>query len=119
MIPAARFRLATVGHWTPGGALGTGEQQAEVTTHDVSEGWRGVMAKLEAEVAGAEVNRLVDVIDHVADTNQVLAAHHHAPFVQEFRLQKAYPGPASFQTAESRTMLRASTHLRKAMQPLP
>jgi hypothetical protein len=71
-VPAAGLGLAAVGHRPAGRALRPAQQQPQVAAQDLREGRRGVQAGLEAEVARVEVDRRLDVVDHVADVDQVL-----------------------------------------------
>src|SRR5262245_18769572 len=74
-VPAARAGLDPVGHRSPGGARPSAQEQLEAAAHDVREG-RKVRADTEAEVRGVEADGRIDVVDHVADADQILR---HAP----------------------------------------
>ena len=68
-VPAPRFGLASVGHRPPGRALGTRQQQPQIALRHLGEGRRCIVSSFEREVVGIEVDRLVDVVDHVPDAH--------------------------------------------------
>ena len=71
-VPAPGAGLPPVGHRPAGRALRPGEQQPEPAADDLRKGRRPVLAQLEPEMAGVEVDRRVDVVDHVADVHELL-----------------------------------------------
>src|SRR3954447_2349058 len=77
-VPAAWLRGAAVGHRPSGRTLGTAEQQAQVAAHHVGERGRGAGAHGEVEVGGVEAHGLLDVVDHVADVDE-LVRHVRSP----------------------------------------
>src|SRR5262249_48936234 len=78
-VPAAWLGLSSVGHRPAGGAGWAGEQQPKVAAQDPGERRAGIVAECEAEVAGVELDCLVDVVDHVADADSVVT-HMRTPF---------------------------------------
>ena len=75
-VPAAGARLLPVGHRSSGGARRTAEQQPQVAAGDVGERGGGAGAHLEAEVLRVEVDRRLDVVDHVADVHHLVVFRH-------------------------------------------
>jgi hypothetical protein len=71
-VPAAGSGLGAIGHGPAGRAGRPGEQQAEVPALDVGEGRTGPRDHLEVENGRVEVDRLVDVVDHVADADHLI-----------------------------------------------
>ena len=74
-VPAARSRLGAVGHRPSRGARRAGEEQPEGASFDVGEGRSGAREELEVEELGVEGDRLVDVVDHVADVDHLIGGH--------------------------------------------
>ena len=56
-------------------ALRPGQEQAQLAPLDVGEGGRRRGQQFEAERAGVEGDRLVDVVDHVTDVDQFIVGH--------------------------------------------
>ena len=71
-VPAARLGFAAVGHRPSGRARRPAQQQTQVAAGDVGERRGGAGAQLEAEVGGVEVDGALDVVDHVADVDELV-----------------------------------------------
>ena len=67
--------LAPSGIGRPAELAGPGEQQPEVAPLDVGERGRSARQELEAEQLRVEGDRLVDVVDHVADVDGLIVRH--------------------------------------------
>src|SRR5262249_971201 len=70
-VPPAGAGLAPVGHRPAGGALRAAQEQPKVAPDDVGERRCLGRQEREAEVANVEVDRLGDVVDHVADVDDL------------------------------------------------
>ena len=70
-VPAAGFGHGAVGHRAPGRALRPAQQQAQLAARDVGERRAALRRRFEPEVPRVEVDRRVDVVDHVAHADQV------------------------------------------------
>src|SRR3954463_909190 len=70
-VPASRLWRSAIGHRPPGRTLRAGEQQPQVAAHDVGERGRRVRSHREAEMGGVEVDGSLDVVDHVADVDEL------------------------------------------------
>src|SRR4051794_40784102 len=77
-VPSAGPGRAAVRHRSAGRALGPAEQEPEVAAYDVRERRCGAAADREREVGGVEVDRRLDVVDHVADADE-LVRHLRSP----------------------------------------
>ena len=67
--------LAPSGIGRPAELFGPDEQQPEVAPLDIGERGRGAGQQLEAEQLGVEGDRLLDVIDHVANIDDLIVGH--------------------------------------------
>ena len=72
-VPAARLRaVRPSGIGRPAELVGPAEQQSQPAADDVGERRRCARAQLEAEVGGVEGDGVLDVVDHVADADELV-----------------------------------------------